>query len=62
MMTLSDTAIQSLPTAHGNSRRSTLPAELPILFLWSALGLMLTGLMLVAGFVAEIEQALTAAG
>jgi hypothetical protein len=47
------------------SRRAsegTIPSDLIILFLWSMCGLALNGLLFVAGYGAEIAEALAVAG
>ena len=51
-----------LPAAHWTVRRSIVPADLPLVCLWSALGLALSSLMFIAGFGAEIGQVLMTAG
>jgi hypothetical protein len=51
-----------LPTAWGSLHRSTIAADLRVVCLWSALGLTLSCLMFIAGFGAEIGQALMASG
>ena len=51
-----------LPREYGALHRSSFPADLRVVCQWSALGLALSGLMLAAGFGAEIGQALMAIG
>jgi hypothetical protein len=51
-----------LPAARPSSYRASIPTDLHIVCLWSALGLTLSGLMFVTDFAAEIVQALVAAG
>jgi hypothetical protein len=44
------------------ARDAALPRDFAILCLWSAFGLALSGLFVIAGFGADIAQALGAAG
>jgi hypothetical protein len=48
--------------AGGLRRRAPIPADLEVVCLWSALGLLLSMLVLASAFGAEIGQALAMAG
>jgi hypothetical protein len=56
-------SISEVPSPYGAVRRGlTVPDDLCLVGLWSALGLALTGVFVAVGFGAEIGQALMAAG